>query len=108
MFRRLPLTTVALIFLAAPAFAQDDDGGSDLDRVLQGVERLVEKVKEKLEPLIEKIEETLRGLVATFEEWIAELDPGQMFGEFDPQQWLEELRRMMEGMGPGGEDNEEY
>lgn len=111
---RMFIPVAALVLaLAAPAFAQDDDGfGMEempgLERFQDGFGDLMDRVERILRPLLEQLQDTLRELMSELEAWMQESDPGQMFGEFDFRQWMEELQRMMEGLQPLPEGEEEY
>ncbi|MBI2933243.1 MAG: hypothetical protein HYY16_16480 [Planctomycetes bacterium] len=103
------MTFGAACLFAAPAFAQEDEEQPDANRLMERAQQLVERVQELVEPLLEKVEETVRQIMDEIHAWMEEMDPGEMFGEYDMEQWMEELRRMFENMpgAPGFEEDEE-
>jgi len=105
MRKLIPMTVVALCAFAAPAMAQDG-GRPDLDRLNERFEKLTKKLDEIIQPLLKKIEETLDRLVREFESWMEDVNPDEMFGEFDLQQWIEKLREMVPGL-PGMEEEDD-
>jgi hypothetical protein len=107
MLKIIPMAIVAFCAFAAPAFAQDEapPGMGDL---MDRAERFMKRVEELVQPLIEKLQETLSQVMSEFQEWMGEMNPGELFGEFDGEQWMEQLRRMLENMpGFGGEEEDE-
>jgi Skp family chaperone for outer membrane proteins len=99
MAKLVPLTLVALCLFAAPALAQDSDV-PDMDRWAQQADKFMRKVEELIQPLMKQIEDTLRAITHELENMLEEMDPNDMFGEFDFEQWADELRRMFEGLQP--------
>lgn len=109
MRKLIPMTVAALCLLAAPALAQDEKG-PDLDKLLEKAQKLAQRVEELVQPLLKKVEDTVDALLKELNKWMEDLDPGELFGEFDMKQWMDQLRDMFKnlpGLG-GGDDDDDH
>lgn len=107
MSKWIPLTVVVFCALGAPVLAQDETPPG-MDEFMDRAERFMQRVEELVQPLLEKLRETLSELASEFQEWMGEMNPGDLFGEFDGEQWIEQLKRMFENLpGMDEEDDDE-
>ncbi len=106
MKKLIPMVFVALCAVSAPAFAQDPEG-PDVGKLMEKAQKLMEKLDEIVRPLLDKLQEVVQSISEELNRWIEDLNPGEMFGEFDMNRWAEELQRMFRGMqGPPEDDDE--
>ncbi len=105
----IPLTLAVLCVMAAPALAQDG-AKPDLGGLLEKAQQLMQKIDEVVKPLLKQAEEALHEVMGIVQEWMTEIDPSEMFGEFDAQEWIERMREMFQSIpgAPGDEEDEDF